>query len=170
VPAPVVARKVLQQERLSDGLQAIVKARRTIGIDYVLASSFGVANLETSATAFDCHYLQEEVFASANHVRSAALNPLQAGLYGMDSYVRQGRMLQLLEAGRGSLDIETLKKIQGDHADHPFGICRHAVEGLSDAQTRCAVIMVPAERLMLVTSGNPCSVPYEEFVIAEPGQ
>jgi isopenicillin-N N-acyltransferase-like protein len=165
VPAPVVARKILQQERLSDGLEAVVRARRTIGADYVLASPFGVVNLETSAAAYDCCYVQEEIFSCANHVRSPALKHLQAGLYGMDSFVRQGRMLQLLAAGQGSLDMEALMETQGDHADHPFGICRHTVDGLSDAQTRCAVIMVPAERLMLITDGNPCSRPYEEFRI-----
>jgi isopenicillin-N N-acyltransferase-like protein len=165
VPAPVVARKILQQKRLSDGLEAVVRARRTIGADYVLASPFGVANLETSAAAYDCHYLQDEVFACANHVRSTALKHLQAGLYGMDSFVRHGRMLQLLEAGRGALDMEALKEIQGDHADYPFGICRHTVEGLSDAQTRCAVIVKPSECLMLIADGNPCSTPYEEFRI-----
>jgi hypothetical protein len=169
VPAPVVARKILQQVRLSDGLEAVVRARRTIGIDYVLASSFGAVNLETSATEYDFQYLQDDVFATANHVRSPALKHLQAGLYGMDSFVRHGRMLQLLVAGRGSLDMAALEEIQGDHADQPFGICRHTVPGLSDAQTRCAAILKPAERLMLITDGNPCSKPYQEFRIGARG-
>jgi hypothetical protein len=163
VPAPVVARNILQQTRLSDGLEAIVKAQRTIGIDYVLATSWGVANLEASATEYDCQYLQDDLFSSANHVRSPALQDLQAGLYGLDSFVRQGRMVQLLQRNRGALTVESLQEIQCDHADYPFGICRHAIEGVSEAQARCAVILKPAERLMWVTDGNPCSRSYAEF-------
>ncbi len=165
VPAPVVARKVLQQVRLSEGLEAIVQAQRTIGISYVVASSFGVVDLETSAAEYDCHYLQDDTFACANHIRSRALDHVQAGLYGLDSLVREGRMLQLLRAGHGALDVDALKTIQADHADYPFSICRHVVEGTSNAQTRCAVLMKPAERTMWITGGNPCESPCLEIKI-----
>jgi isopenicillin-N N-acyltransferase-like protein len=163
VPAPVLARKILQQKRLCDGLEVIVQARRTIGIDYILATPFGVVNLETIATEHDCHYLQTDILATANHVRSPALKPLQAGSYGMDSFVRLGRMEQLLRREHGSLVLESLQEIQRDHADYPFAICRHTQNGLSDAETRCAVILKPVERLMWIAGGNPCSWPYQEF-------
>jgi isopenicillin-N N-acyltransferase-like protein len=165
VPAPVVARKILQQTRLGDALDAIVGAERTIGVSYVVASPFGVVDLETSAAEHDCHYLHDDIFACANHIRSGALRHLQGGLYGMDSFVRKGRMLQLLRAGHGTLDLDSLKAIQADHTDYPFSICRHVVEGTSNAQTRCAVIFRPADRLMWITAGNPCQAPYAEIQI-----
>lgn len=74
-------------------------------------------------------------------------------------------MLQLLRAGHGTLDVDSLQAIQGDHADYPFGICRHVVEGTSNAQTRCAVIFRPADRLMWISDGNPCERHYVEFQI-----
>ena len=165
VPAPVVARKILQQARLSDALEVIVGAERTIGISYVVASSFGVVDLETSAAAYNCHYLQEGVFACANHIRSSALAHVYAGLYGLDSLVREGRMLQLLRAGHGALGVESLQTIQADHADFPVSICRHIVEGTSEAMTRCAAIIKPAERTMWIAGGNPCERPYVEIQI-----
>jgi isopenicillin-N N-acyltransferase-like protein len=165
VPAPVVARKLLEQTRLGDALDAVIRAKRTIGISYLLASPFGVVDLETSAADYDCHYLQGSVFACANHVRSPALKHLQAGLYGADTFVRQGRAMQLLRASRGVLDLDSLKAIQRDHADYPLGICRHA-EGAGAAMTRCAVLLKPAERLMLITDGNPCEMPYRRFELA----
>jgi isopenicillin-N N-acyltransferase-like protein len=165
VPAPVVARKILQQTRLSNALETIVGAERTIGVSYVVASPFGVVDLETSAADYDCHYLVDDIFACANHIRSSALDHVGAGLYGLDSLVREGRMLQLLRAGYGELDAGSLKVIQADHTDYPFSICRHVVEGTSNAQTRCAVIMKPAEQNMWIAASNPCRSPFQEIRI-----
>jgi isopenicillin-N N-acyltransferase-like protein len=124
-----------------------------------------VVDLETSAADYDCHYLVDDIFACANHIRSSALDHVGAGLYGLDSLVREGRMVQLLRAGYGELEAGSLKVIQADHADYPFSICRHVLEGTSNAQTRCAVIMKPAERTMWIAAGNPCRSPFQEIRI-----
>jgi hypothetical protein len=34
---------------------------------------------------------------------------------------------------------------------------------ISDAETRCSVILKPVERLMRIAGGKPCSWPYQEF-------
>jgi hypothetical protein len=113
VPVPVVARKILKQRRLSDGLEAVVRARRSIGVDYVLTSPYGVANLEISATECDCQYLLDEVCACANHVRSTALKHLEAGLYGLDSFFAAWQDAAIAESGPGFIGFG---RAQGDPA------------------------------------------------------
>jgi hypothetical protein len=160
VPAPAVARKLLEQTRLSAAVDAVIRAERTVGIDYVLASPYGVVNLETSAVDYDIHYVLDDLLSCANHVRSPVLRHLQIGLYGADSVVRAGRMLRLLGDRVGVLDLDALKVIQQDHTDYPVGICRHVGEGNSWTQTRSAAIIKPSEGLLLISDGNPCERVY----------
>ena len=108
VPAPVIARKILQQKHLGNAVDAVVLAERTIGIHYVIAAPFGVIDAETSATQYSANYLQDNLFTCANHIRSSELKHLGIGIYSSGTFIREGRMMQLLRSRYGKLDMEVL--------------------------------------------------------------
>jgi len=167
VPFPVVMRKALQQPRLSDLVGAIITAPRLSGHNYVIGSPYAAVHLETSATKYHFNYLQDGVFGHANHYDYPDMKHLDLLPELLpDSLIRSGRMLQLLKSGFGKLDIDALKKVMADHADYPVGICRHEDERHSELGTLSTIICRPEDGLMLVTCGNPCVSPFQEFTIA----
>jgi len=167
VPFPVVMRKALQQPRLSDLVGAIITAPRLSGHNYVIGSPYAAVHLETSATKYHFNYLQDGVFGHANHYDYPDMKHLDLLPKLLpDSLIRSGRMLQLLKSGFGKLDIDALKKVMADHADYPVGICRHEDERHSELGTLSTIICRPEDGLMLVTHGNPCVSPFQEFTVA----
>ena len=59
LPAPVIGRMILGKRRLGDAAEAVTEARRTVGIHYVIASPFGIIDLESSATRHAIAYVQD---------------------------------------------------------------------------------------------------------------
>jgi len=165
LPAPLICRKILEQKRLSAAAGAVVNARRTIGIHYLIAAPFGVIDLETSAARHSINYIAAPVTTCSNHFLSPELKPLQLGYFSMDTILRKGRMQELLDKDCGELDIPIIKQALSDHADYPTGICRHAVDGTSTSESRCAVILQPNNGLMLASNGPPCQNDFQEFRI-----
>ena len=166
VPFPIVMRKVLQQTRLSDFIGAIITAPRLSGHNYIIGTSYAAVDIETSATEYDFKYLQDGIFGHANHYESLALKQLDILPEWLpDTLVRSGRMLQLLKAKFGKLDLDALKEIMRDHADYPVSICRHEDKRHGTLSTLSMLIYRPEDRLMLVTYGTPCVSPSQEFTI-----
>jgi isopenicillin-N N-acyltransferase-like protein len=163
VPAPVIARMILESRRLAQAAEAVTETARTVGIHYLIASPFGVIDLETSATRHAISYLQEPAFASANHIRSPALADLALGTWGASTYVRKGRMRRLLVEAGPSPTPEALQRCLADHADFPVGICNHVAPGLSACESRAAMVARPADATLWVADGPPCSHPFGEF-------
>ena len=79
-------------------MDAVVQAERTIGIHYVIAAPFGVIDVETSATQYSANYLQENLFTCANHICSSELKHLGIGIPSSGTFIREGRMMQLLRS------------------------------------------------------------------------
>jgi len=166
VPFPVVVRKAMQQTRLSDFTGAIITAPRLSGHNYIIGASYAAVDIETSATRYDFRYLQDSVFGHANHYDSLVLKHLDLLPELLpDTLIRSGRMLQLLKAKSGEINLETLKGIMSDHADYPVGICRHEDKRHGELGTLSTLVYRPEDRLMLATYGNPCTSPFQEFTI-----
>jgi isopenicillin-N N-acyltransferase-like protein len=166
VPYPVVVRKALQQTRLSDCTGAIITATRLSGHNYIIGTPYTAVDIETSATNYDFQYLENGIWGHANHYQSPALKHLDLLPELLpDTLVRSGRMAQLLNYKFGEIDLEIIKEIMSDHADYPVGICRHEDQNHPELGTLSTIIYRPEDRLMLVTHGNPCRSPFQEFTI-----
>lgn len=167
VPYPVVVRKALQQTTLSDLCGAIMVAQRACGMNYVIGSPFAAVNLETSALKYSLKYIQEGIFGHANHYEAPELIELEALADWLpDTLIRSGRMVQLLKAGFGKLDLDALENVMCDHANYPNSICRHT-DSPRGYKTVSTIICKPVDRLMLVTDGNPCENQFQGFSIEQ---
>ena len=166
VPYPVVVRKALQQTRLSDCTGAIITAPRLSGHNYIIGTSYTAVDIETSAASYDFRYLENGIWGHANHYESPALKYLDLLPELLpDTLVRSGRMVQLLNAKSGQIDLMIIKEIMGDHANYPVGICRHEDQNHPELSTLSTIIYRPEDRLMVATYGNPCCSPFQEFTI-----
>ena len=165
-PYPVVVRKALQQTTLSDFLQAIIVAPRACGQNYVMATPYCAADIETSAAKWEFKYLQDGIFGHANHYEFLEMKHLDVWPEWLpDSLVRSGRMHQLLKAKFGKLDRSSLEEIMRDHANYPNAICRHRDSRGGTYSTLSSIICKPEDGLMLVSDGTPCTSPFLEFII-----
>ncbi len=127
VPYPFIVRKILQQTRLSDALQAVLSAHRASGVHYLLSDASGImASVETSAT--DARVLEpdEPVYVHTNHYLAPAMQAYETRRrsFNADSLYRHRRARDLVR-GRLPLSTEDVMGILRDHAGGPGSICRH---------------------------------------------
>ena len=166
VPYPVVVRKALQQTTLSDFVGAIVMAQRAHGQNYIIATDYAAVDIETSAARYEFKYLQDGVFGHANHYEFPTMKDLDIGPGWIpDTLIRSGRMTQLLKKRFGRIDMEALTEVMSDHANYPNSICRHDDHRGTYFSTLSALIYRPADGLMFVTEGTPCTSPFRELSV-----
>lgn len=160
VPVPFLVRRALAAPKLNDAISAALRPVRAIGFNFVLGASFGAVNIEATATRQHVSYIGRHM-AHANHYEAPELladegNPTLEGT----SFVRGGRMQQLLDETAGHIDLETLLRHFRDHANYPGSICAHLDMPSYPYMTRAAMLFVPATRTMLITAGPPCEYPF----------
>ena len=77
---------------------------------------------------------------------------------------RRSRLRELLDA-RDKITVEDLQADLRDHVRYPYGICRHAAEGLEPPEhhyiTVTSVVMDLDARTLTLTDGVPCENPYQ---------
>jgi len=166
VPVPFLVRLALRQSKLSDAITACLRPVRAIGFNFILGASFGATNIEASASRQHATYIARH-FAHGNHYEAQELLALEGNpAFEGSSFVRAGRMRQLLDEAAGHIDLETCKQLLQDHANYPGSICAHLDPPGYPYMTKAAVVFVPAEGAMWVTAGPPCGEPFVEHRVA----
>lgn len=165
LPCTFLVRKALQRDTLPLAIQATVDGVRAIGFNFILGADFGAVNVEATATRHKLRYVSTH-YGHANHYdepEQAAYeaNPSKV----MMSFVKGGRMSQVLDELAPRIDLEACKRILSDHACHPGSICVHhdPAHNRPDSHSQSALIYVPAAGLMLSTNGPACENPFQEF-------
>lgn len=167
VPIPFLVRRALAERKLSDAISAALIPVRAIGFNFIIGAEFGAVNIEASATRQHVTYIGRHL-AHANHYEAPELladegNPKFEG----SSFVRGGRMAQLLDESAGHIDLGSLERMFKDHANYPGSICAHLDSPNYPFMTRAAMLYVPATRTMLITAAPPCEAPYEAYTLAK---
>ncbi|MGH2966643.1 MAG: C45 family autoproteolytic acyltransferase/hydrolase [Solirubrobacterales bacterium] len=173
-----LARSVLEQRTILDGLWAVTGARRAGAGNFMLGAAEGtVANIEWLPDDFAISSSSNGTLAHANHFnaelpglrdRTKVLPTVSPG-----TYLRQQRVESLLRAARrrsGLIDIEAIKAVLRDHRHQPEAICRHddgTSQGQRDGSQRppalesnLSVIFDLIEQEMHYTVGPPCKQDY----------
>ncbi len=169
VPYAFICNKILYQKNVPDAIRAVTQSNAASSFDYTIAGKDGeIVNVEVSATSagVKCGIVlpEKDILAHSNHYLTPYLRYDCAGDQTSfpDTFLREYRMRQLLEAKRGELTVDDMKVILQDHRGWPDSICRHCdLTGPVGEQfeTVFSCISVPEEGKLWSTP-MPCENPY----------
>ncbi|GAC1402357.1 MAG: acyl-CoA--6-aminopenicillanic acid acyl-transferase [Chloroflexota bacterium] len=166
-PFTFVVRQALAQPTMEQAIEVIVQAPRATGANYIVASTQGAADVETTAAHTHVTYV-DDTFAHSNHYLSPELSVQdRGGPLLPDTYARSLRMQVLLRTHKRPLELEAVRDALADHDGELPSICRHGADSKAPDEmvTLGAVIAVPEERALYVTDGFPCTAPQERFTV-----
>ena len=139
------------------------------GIEYFhLADARGnMAGMESVHDDYTILYPNQGVLVHANHYETPGYAETDvAPMFIPDSFHRASRLRYLIDQHYGTMTPEVMMTLLADHDGRPHSICAHKdPEKPYEFATISAasVIMVPAERKMYVSSGQPCKNRYKEY-------
>lgn len=167
VPYHVMLRALLDCRTPTDAATLLQSAHRSSSANYMFASGDGLAvDAETSPGGFEriTWELPDDtgILLHANHfsvspARDGGLADVGIKLMA-DSLFRLQRIRHLTRSTPAA-GVEDWKRIMGDHAGHPSGLCCHPDPHADAADrwlTASGVVFEPAALRAHVCAGNPC--------------
>jgi isopenicillin-N N-acyltransferase like protein len=170
VPCCCLMPKVMREKRLGDALGTLCTHGRSM-LHYMIGRSEGeIFSVETMPDDFNVTQPLDDFLVHTNHYITERFKVGDAkGLATRGgSYVRQQRLNRLMKSAHGDITPERMMEFMSDHNNYPVAICGHPnTEVPPDARsmTVSSVIMVPEEKVMYVTFGNPCEYSYEKYTL-----
>ena len=171
IPYHVLLRAFMDCETMPDALTVAQRAPRSSSANYLLAHRDGMAvDMETAPGDFSHIFLlfpEDGVLLHTNHYLSPAFDRKDVGRWVMpDSPFRLERLKTAVGAERGSLSLDTFRRVLGDHANFPSGVCCHPDARMDEhdrGATVASVLMDLDERRVWLADGHPCTAPYREL-------
>ncbi|MGD1118446.1 MAG: C45 family peptidase [Dehalococcoidales bacterium] len=170
VPTHVILRKVFSCESLSEAIMTIAAVEGRAAKNYLLVSAQGdIIGVETTTHDLDVQFPERGIYTHANYFKAERFKAADlAPLFLPDSYIRAGRLLQLMEHHHRRLAADVMQQILPDHNNYPGSICRHpnpkAPLPLGRImKTLASIISCPAEQKAFIALGNPCENEYLEY-------
>ena len=168
----VVVRQVLASTQLADALTHPVLPPRAGGAHFLVADRDGnVVSIETTARRFVVAYPEGGAIGHTNHYLAAELRDteyLRAGSIG-GSLARYTALRRFLQERGDRLTVEALMELTRNHTSCPRSICAHGISSEpaeSRTRTVAALVQVPADGVMHVTSGCACEANYHAVSLA----
>jgi isopenicillin-N N-acyltransferase-like protein len=166
VPYHVMLRALLECRSMTDAATLLQSAHRSSSANYLMANHEGLSvDAETQPGGFDAIAWaapsDDGLLLHANHFTTdgRAHDQPDVGLKLMaDSLFRLQRIHRLAHEAIGG-DVHEWKRILGDHAGHPNGICCHPdpnAPAIDRWTTATGVIFEPERRRVHISPGNPC--------------
>ena len=169
VPVAFVARRVLQQERIGDSVDAIVNSHRSLASNYLIAEESGEAfDIETTATDFDIFHVEDDIWTHSNYYFSSKLKALEEKTPSWESAgcnaFRAGRLKNIFRKNYGKINSDLTMDALRDHVNYPRSICRHPDPAKAlDWETSASIVMPMSQSKTYVTIGNPCNNEFKPF-------
>ncbi|MBX0327696.1 C45 family peptidase [Oscillochloris sp. ZM17-4] len=166
MPVHVLLRKMLQARSFAEA-RAMADMAPAAGSSCITLASAdgGLASLEITPAGVAEVPAEGGLLAHANHCLDAGA---AAGECVIDPALtttreRQGRSWDLLQAGRGRLEVADFQAILRDHDGDPRCICRHPDMRLSPVdrgESVCGIVIDLGAMVMHVAPDVPCAVPF----------
>jgi isopenicillin-N N-acyltransferase-like protein len=149
VPLALIRRKVLEQEHFALAIRAVATTPKACSNNMMLSHADGVAiDLECAPDESFPLFPEGGLLVHANHfVNSAALAKLRDTgiLASPDSYYRDLRVREALQARSDGLTTDDLKAAFFDEFGKPYSVCRPPRPGVQDDDLTATVAMILME-------------------------
>lgn len=168
-PISIVMNKASRQKNLKESLSVLTDAESNLA-SFLLADGNGeIKGVELGLRSFETLIPDNDMLVHANHYVSERYTTKDIFLeFVPDSPLRYERLKKLILKDYGKITPELLMRYLSDHKNHPKGICTH-IDPQSDlppSATLASVIMVPANKIMYVATGNPCKNKFVRYELA----
>jgi isopenicillin-N N-acyltransferase-like protein len=172
VPYNILLRGILNQSRMSAAIGALVRPKRAISANFLIAHGNGqVLDIEASPVHIDYIPPRNGIITHGNHFAGGRLSGRDLSLERFpDSLYRECRLRDKLEPHSGRLTEEHIKEALQDSFGSPDAICRSvdSAQGeMEQLETVVSIIMDATDRRFLVTRGAPDKSEYREFSVAD---
>jgi isopenicillin-N N-acyltransferase-like protein len=162
----VIVRQILASPQLADALTPPVLQHRAGGAHYLIADREGnIVSIETTATRFVVAYPEGNAIGHTNHYLASELRDVEyirSGSIG-SSIARHAALRRFFRDHGERLTTETLMELTRNHTAYPRSICAHGNDAdPPEGRTRtvAALVQVPADGVMHITSGCACESGY----------
>ncbi|MFC1903596.1 C45 family autoproteolytic acyltransferase/hydrolase [Chloroflexota bacterium] len=167
VPFFIMIRKALNAENFTRSMQAILTAKTNVSGNVLMAHQDGEA-IDFEVTPEDVGIVHDEegILTHSNHFLAFTNRADFKDLFkrfAPSTLFRYHRARRLLELDKGSIDIDSFKRVFSDHFSYPDSICWHVNprdSKLGQIKTVNSIIMDLKEGAMYITEGNPCQNEY----------
>lgn len=167
-------------------MQHVLEAHETVGSalaylaaapmmgagNLVLADAAGtIAVVECGFTARGMSRRDGGVLTSTNHFDSAALAGAYAPSAGSNAEIssrgRYDRVAEALDARSAAVDSRFARDLMADHGSPAASVCQHS-RPAAPSETISCVIFRPADGVMEICDGHPCSVEFVTIPVVAP--
>jgi isopenicillin-N N-acyltransferase-like protein len=162
----VIVRQILAGTQLADALTPAVMPPRAGGAHFLIADRDGnIVSVETTARRHQIFYPEGNAIGHTNHYLADWLKPreyLRSGSIG-GSIARYTALRRFLRERADRLTVAALQELTRNHTSFPRSICAHGASFEtvgSRTRTVAAMVQVPADQVMHITSGCPCENEY----------
>jgi len=165
VPCCSVITRAMRQKRIGDALGVVCASGRSI-LNYLFASAEGdIVGIETRPGDYNVLAPERDILVHSNHYITDRFKRGD-GMFGLmegDSHIRLFRIRRLMERHYGEITPQVMMTILADHNNYPNSICAHFNPAMPRGETLASIIMVPADKMMYIAYGQPCSQEYLEY-------
>jgi isopenicillin-N N-acyltransferase like protein len=162
----VVVRQILAGRQLADALTPPLVPPRAGGAHFLIADRDGtIVSIETTARRYAIRYPEGNAIGHTNHYLAESLAELELIREASigSSVARYTALRRFLRERGAGLNLEALQELTRNHTSHPRSICAHGADcepAGSRTRTVAAMIAVPADQTMHLTSGCACESAY----------
>ncbi|NNJ10414.1 peptidase C45 [Chloroflexales bacterium ZM16-3] len=171
MPVHILLRKMLQARSFAEA-RAMADMAPAAGSSCITLASAdgGLASLEITPAGVAEVSAQGGVLAHANHCLDTGAATGECVIDPRTSTTRErhGRAWDLLQAGRGHLEIADFQAILRDHEGDPRCICRHPdtrVAPVDRGESVCGIVIDLGAQVMHVAPDVPCTVPFTPVAV-----
>jgi len=124
------------------------------------------AVIKSTPTKFAIRFPEDDLLVATNHFLCPKIKKLERSHENpRDSEVRYARIERMLKDNYGKINVNIAKQVLSDHVGH---VCCHAykrTQGEIPIATNWSLVAKPAEKEILIASGNPCIGKYKRYLL-----
>lgn len=161
--------KAMRQKTLEDAMEILRANSRGLGYFHMASSEKQMIGIESIQDDYEMILPQNDVLVHSNNYLTERFKPIDlASIVVPDSPGRVERIRALINDNYGHITPELMMTLMSDHDNYPSSICRHVDQrkpAEAASETLAAFVMIPEERVMHISWGNPCQYYFEKYIL-----